>query len=187
MTPIPEKLLYMKEEGKITDTIQLAVEWPLKEQPNRVSILTSLYRQTAAGARDWHEGLTRLIDSFLIEPTVVFKLVGPQTMSKYIIPYLLHYKGVPPPPLPCPVRSTNMAQIVTDRFQLEMIEKCGDNKKEVFEIILAANALSIKPLLHLGCTKIATEIKKLDQSEINAIIEEEERYRREHGGDGGGA
>merc|ERR1712129_75365 len=33
---------------------------------------------------------------------------------------------------------------------------------------------------HLGCAKIATLIKQLDQKEINRIIEEEERYRREH-------
>ena len=38
----------------------------------------------------------------------------------------------------------------------------------------------IKSLLHLGCAKIATLIKQLDQKEINRIIEEEEKYRREH-------
>ena len=33
--------------------------------------------------------------------------------------------------------------------------------------------------MHLGCAKIATLIKQLDQQEINRIIEEEEKYRRE--------
>ena len=40
--------------------------------------------------------------------------------------------------------------------------------------------IDIHPLLHLGCAKIATLIKQLDQKEINKIIEEEERYRREN-------
>ena len=40
--------------------------------------------------------------------------------------------------------------------------------------------MDIKSLLHLGCAKIATLIKQLDQKEINRIIEEEEKYRREH-------
>ena len=37
--------------------------------------------------------------------------------------------------------------------------------------------------MHLGCAKIATLIKQLDQKEINRIIEEEERYRRDHAND----
>merc|ERR1712173_213905 len=48
------------------------------------------------------------------------------------------------------------------------------DKKTIFEIILAANYMDIKSLLHLGCAKIATLIKQLDQKEINRIIEEEE-------------
>merc|ERR1712129_433042 len=48
----------------------------------------------------------------------------------------------------------------------------------IFQIILAANYMDIGSLLHLGCAKIATLIKQLDQKEINRIIEEEERYRR---------
>jgi len=50
---------------------------------------------------------------------------------------------------------------------------------DVFEIILAANYLDVKPLLHLGCAKIATELKKLSREEINKIIAEEEKYRKE--------
>jgi len=42
--------------------------------------------------------------------------------------------------------------------------------------------MDIKSLLHLGCAKIATLIKKLDQKEINRIIEEEEKWQKEHGG-----
>merc|ERR1712129_677240 len=41
-----------------------------------------------------------------------------------------------------------------------------------------SNGLDIPSLLHLGCAKIATLIKQLDQKEINRIIEEEEQYRR---------
>merc|ERR1712129_214694 len=48
----------------------------------------------------------------------------------------------------------------------------------IFQIILAANYMDIGSLLHLGCAKIATLIKQLDQKEINRIIEEEEQYRR---------
>merc|ERR1719204_1674117 len=104
------------------------------------------------------------------------KLIWPPL--QHVFRYLAHHKGVEPDPLPCPVRSIHMAQICTDRFDADFIDSFS--KKQVFEIILQANALKIQSLLHLGCAKIATLIKQMDQKEINRIIEEEERYRREH-------
>lgn len=104
------------------------------------------------------------------------KLVWPPL--QHVFRYLAHHKCVEPDPLPCPVRSIHMAQICADRFDAEFMDSFS--KKQVFEIILQANELKIKSLLHLGCAKIATLIKQMDQKEINRVIEEEERYRREH-------
>merc|ERR1719411_1423236 len=105
----------------------------------------------------------------------------PAETLKHVIEYLQHHKGKEPEPLPCPVRSIHMAQIVSDKWDATWID--AFNKKIIFEIILAANYMDIKSLLHLGCAKIATLIKQLDQKEINRIIEEEEKYRREHAQD----
>merc|ERR1711972_1295706 len=96
---------------------------------------------------------------------------------KHVVEYLQHHQGKEPDALPCPVRSIHMAQIVSDKWDATFID--AFTKKEIFEIILAANYMDIKSLLHLGCAKIATLIKQLDQKEINHIIEEEEKYRRE--------
>jgi len=97
-----------------------------------------------------------------------------------IVKYLNEHKGQEPNPLPCPVRSTEMSQIVSVKWDAEFIDSF--DKKAIFEIILGANYMDIKSLLHLGCAKIATLIKKLDQKEINRIIEEEEKWQKEHGG-----
>merc|ERR1712177_181389 len=99
----------------------------------------------------------------------------------HVVTYLEHHKGAEPEPLPCPVRSIHMSQIVSDKWDTTWID--AFDKKTIFEVILAANYMDIKSLLHLGCAKIATLIKQLDQKEINRIIEEEEKYRKEHGGD----
>jgi len=104
--------------------------------------------------------------------------VGSETLEQ-IVKYLNEHKGEEPPPLPCPVRSTEMSQIVSVKWDAEFID--AFEKKAIFEIILGANYMDIKSLLHLGCAKIATLIKKLDQKEINAIIEEEEKWQKEHG------
>merc|ERR1711972_73324 len=115
------------------------------------------------------------------EATVIeIRQVPPETL-KHVIDYLKHHKGKEPDPLPCPVRSIHMAQIVSDKWDATWID--AFDKKTIFEIILAANYMDIKSLLHLGCAKIATLIKQLDQKEINRIIEEEEKYRREHAQD----
>merc|ERR1711902_444789 len=112
------------------------------------------------------------------EATVIEIGQVPAETLKHVVDYLQHHKGKSPDPLPCPVRSIHMAQIVSDKWDATWID--AFDKKVIFEIILAANYMDIKSLLHLGCAKIATLIKQLDQKEINRIIEEEEKYRREH-------
>jgi S-phase kinase-associated protein 1 len=126
--------------------------------------------------------LSNLIDTVLkgdkdASEIEVQKVEG--TILEMIVEYLKHHNGKSPDDLQCPVRSVDMKQICTDQWDAEFIDK--HDKKTVFEIILAANYMDIKSLLHLGCAKIATEIKKLDQKEIHRIIEEEEKWRKEHG------
>jgi S-phase kinase-associated protein 1 len=121
--------------------------------------------------------VTTILEGDSEATSIEIRQVPPETLS-HVIDYLKHHAGKEPDPLPCPVRSIHMAQIVSDKWDATWID--AFDKKTIFEIILAANYMDIKSLLHLGCAKIATLIKQLDQKEINRIIEEEEKYRREH-------
>jgi len=121
--------------------------------------------------------VTTILEGDAQATSIEIRQVPPETL-KHVVTYLQHHKGKEPDPLPCPVRSIHMAQIVSDKWDATWID--AFDKKTIFEIILAANYMDIKSLLHLGCAKIATLIKQLDQKEINRIIEEEEKYRREH-------
>eukprot|EP00486_Rosalina_sp_Unknown_P006690 CAMPEP_0201569618 /NCGR_PEP_ID=MMETSP0190_2-20130828/11406_1 /ASSEMBLY_ACC=CAM_ASM_000263 /TAXON_ID=37353 /ORGANISM="Rosalina sp." /LENGTH=295 /DNA_ID=CAMNT_0047992147 /DNA_START=40 /DNA_END=927 /DNA_ORIENTATION=- len=103
----------------------------------------------------------------------------PTMTLEQILTYLGHHNGVEPDPIPCPVRSIHMDQIAS-KWDAAWMD--GFDKKTIFHIIQAANYLDIKCLVHLGCAKIATLIKQMDQKEINRIIEEEETYRRAHAG-----
>jgi len=109
--------------------------------------------------------------------SIEIRQVPPETLE-HVVTYLKHHEGKEPDPIPCPLKSIHMQQIVSDKWDANWID--AFDKKTVFEIILAANYMSINSLLHLGCAKIATLIKQMDQKEINRIIEEEEKYRREH-------
>ena len=100
----------------------------------------------------------------------------PGDTLELIMIYLAQHNGIEPGPIACPVRSLQMIHNVTYKWDAQWIDKF--DKKTVFEVILAANKLEIKNLLHLGCAKIATLIKALDQAEINRIIDQEEEYRR---------
>jgi hypothetical protein len=121
--------------------------------------------------------VTTILEGDMDATQIEIRQVPPETLE-HVITYLKHHKGKEPDPLPCPVRSIHMSQIVSDKWDATWID--AFDKKTIFEIILAANYMDIKSLLHLGCAKIATLIKQLDQKEINRIIEEEEKYRREH-------
>merc|ERR1719471_1011110 len=121
--------------------------------------------------------VTTILEGDSEATTIEVRQVPAQTMKR-VIEYLQHHKGEEPQALPCPVRSIHMAQIVSDKWDATWIDAL--DKKSIFEVILAANYMNINSLLHLGCAKIATLIKQLDQKEINRIIEEEEKYRREH-------
>merc|ERR1719430_2096112 len=91
---------------------------------------------------------------------------------KLIVDYLLHHKGKVPADIAKPIRSVKMEKIVEDEWDATFIN--GQSKRNIFQIILGANYMDIKSLLHLGCAKIATMIKGKSPEEIKKILSEED-------------
>lgn len=99
-----------------------------------------------------------------------------------VIEYCKHHVDEPPPTIAKPLKSANLAEIVT-----EWDAKFVDIEQELlFELILAANYMDIKPLLELTCAKVASMIKGKTPEEIrktfnivNDFTPEEERQVRE--------
>lgn len=89
-----------------------------------------------------------------------------------IIKYLKHHNGKVPADIAKPIRSVKMEKIVEDEWDAQFIN--GLSKKAVFQVILGANYMDIKSLLHLGCAKIATLIKGKSPEEIKKILSEED-------------
>jgi len=89
-----------------------------------------------------------------------------------IVAYLKHHKGTEPAEIAKPIRSVKMEKIVEDNWDATFINKM--DKKTVFQIILGANYMDIKSLLHLGCAKIATLIKGKSPEEIKKILAEDD-------------
>jgi len=91
---------------------------------------------------------------------------------KLIVEYLQHHKGKVPAEIAKPIRSVKMEKIVEDEWDATYINK--QPKRMIFQIILGANYMDIKSLLHLGCAKIATMIKGKSPEEIKKILSEED-------------
>jgi len=89
-----------------------------------------------------------------------------------VVRYLTYHKGKVPAEIAKPIRSVKMEKIVEDEWDAKFINALP--KKTIFQVILAANYMDIKSLLHLGCAKIATLIKGKSPEEIKKILSEED-------------
>ena len=87
-----------------------------------------------------------------------------------VIQFLEHHKGVEPPEIQKPLRSTNM-HVIVDAWDADYINSFKIGK--LFNLIVAANYLDIKSLLQLGCSKIASMIKGKAPEEIYSILKGE--------------
>eukprot|EP00919_Chromeraceae_sp_WS-2016_P022596 GHVR01053636.1.p1 GENE.GHVR01053636.1~~GHVR01053636.1.p1 ORF type:complete len:158 (+),score=32.94 GHVR01053636.1:25-498(+) len=99
-----------------------------------------------------------------------------------VLDYCKYHKDNPPEEIQKPIKTSNIAD-VTCAWDSAFVSVDQDI---LFELILAANYLDIKPLLHLTCAKVATLIKGKTPEEIrqqfnivNDFTPEEERQIRE--------
>ncbi len=63
--------------------------------------------------------------------------------------YMIHHAGVEPPIIEKPLRSSLMKNVCKDAFDSDFIDKIGTNRKQLYDLILAANYLDCMSLLHL--------------------------------------
>lgn len=91
---------------------------------------------------------------------------------KLVVTYLKHHNGKEPTEIAKPIRSVKMEKIVEDPWDANFINEL--KKRQLFQLILGANYMDCKSLLHLGCAKVATMIKGKSPEEIKQILGEEE-------------
>ena len=87
-----------------------------------------------------------------------------------VVEYLVYHKGTEPPPPEKPLRSKVMKDVCKDPWDAEYIDKVGEHRQLLYDLILAANYMDIKSLLHLGCAKVATLIKGVPLEKIKEIL-----------------
>jgi len=106
------------------------------------------------------------------------------TVLKKVIEFCTHYSAEPMDEIEKPLKSSSMAQVV-QRWYAEFVDV---DQALLFELILAANFMDIKPLLDLTCATVASMIKGKTPEEIRRTFnitndfspEEEAQVREEN-------
>ena len=94
----------------------------------------------------------------------------PSASLELVIEYMNHHKGTEPELIKKPLASKVMAEVVKDKWDATFIEKIGEDRQALYDLILAANYMDIKGLLHLGCAKVASLIKGQPLEKIKDIL-----------------
>jgi S-phase kinase-associated protein 1 len=122
-----------------------------------------------------------IIDDYPDDPEVPLHNVKSHILQK-IIAYLEYYKDAEPKEIEKPLPSNNFNECV-EAWDYQFIDLELDL---IFEIILAANYMDIKPLMELASSKVASIIKGKSPEEIrktfniqNDFTPEEEAQIRE--------
>lgn len=88
-----------------------------------------------------------------------------------MLPYLKHHGGVPGEIIPFPCRSKVMKEVCKDAWDAAYIDEVWDtNRDTLYKIMLAANYLDIKCLLHLACCKVASLVKGTEYDKLAETI-----------------
>ena len=112
--------------------------------------------------------VSKLIETMLPEETseetcieIPLQNVDGDTLTK-VVEFLEMYSKEPMTEIAKPLLSTNMAEIVQEKYASFV----DVEQEKLFNIILAANYMDIKPLLDLTCATVASHIKGKTPDEI---------------------
>jgi len=105
------------------------------------------------------------------------------TLTK-VVEYMKYHAENPPKEIEKPLKSANMSEVVP-QWDADFVDV---DQELLFELILAANYMDIKPLLDLTCAKLASMIKGRTPEQIRKAFniqndftpEEEEAVRAEN-------
>lgn len=93
-----------------------------------------------------------------------------------ITQYMQTHKGVEPPIIEKPLRSKVMSEVCPHKSDAKFIDEVGDTRQSLYDLILAANYMDIKSLLHLGCAKVASLIKGQPLEKIKEILDPNDNH-----------
>jgi len=89
---------------------------------------------------------------------------------EFVVEYMTHHQGVEPSIVESPLKSTVMKEVCQDDWDATYIDDIGEVRQDLYDLILAANYMDIKSLLHLGLAKVASLIKGQPLDKLKDIL-----------------
>lgn len=83
---------------------------------------------------------------------------------------MVHHRGTECAIPEKPLRSPQMRDVCKDVWDADFIDRVSENRQNFYDLILAANYMDMKGLLHLGCAKTAALIKGKPLEKIPEIL-----------------
>jgi len=138
--------------------------------PKKVALMSELVKTMSEGDKE--------------EKTIPLPNVKATVLEK-VVAYMNYHAENPAKEIEKPLKSSNMNEVVSDTWDADFVDVEQDM---LFELILAANYMDIKPLLDLTCAKVASMIKGKSPEQIRKTFniqndftpEEEEAVRAEN-------
>lgn len=87
-----------------------------------------------------------------------------------------HHKGTEPSLIEKPLRSKVMHDVCKDPADATFIDRIGENRQLLYDLILGANYMHVNSLLHLGCAKVASLIKGQPLEKIKEILTTNQKF-----------
>ena len=125
-----------------------------------------------------HAMISQLVKQALEQDSDATEVPLPSVSSAIldeVVKFMQHHEGEEPPIIPKPLRSKEMKDVCYDPWDAAYIDTIGKDRQKLYDLILAANYMDIKSLLHLGCAKVASLIKGQPLEKIKEILQSEKR------------
>jgi S-phase kinase-associated protein 1 len=95
-----------------------------------------------------------------------------QDILRRVVEYLRHHQGKEPPLPEKPLRSKNMKETCAGHpWDADFIDAIAVKRQDLYDLILAANYMDIKSLLHLGCAKVASLVRGVPLDQIKRVLD----------------
>ena len=136
------------DEGGEDDSLKLmSQEHEAFEVPKKVALMSELVKTMVEGDKD--------------EKEIPLPNVKSAVLTK-VVEYMRYHCDKPADEIEKPLKSANMAEVVS-QWDADFVDV---DQELLFELILAANYMDIKPLLDLTCAKVASMIKGKSPEQI---------------------
>lgn len=89
---------------------------------------------------------------------------------KLIAQYMEHYKDSEPEEPDKPLKSARLSEFCKSEYDAKFFEELSKNNRQLYDVVLAANYMDMKALLHTACATVACKIKGQPLEKIKDIL-----------------